>query len=236
MLTKSQARTFFVGGTVLFSAVFVALTVDTHTKIPRQTNEHLITPQVSAGKRLWEHNNCMGCHTLFGEGAYYAPELTKVVDRRGVPWLKVFLKDPEAMFPGERQMVKYDWSDGDIDNMIAFLDWCGKVDLNGFPAEPPLREVVDLKGNAVIGVSAAVPEPPLVMTQLCFSCHAVRGKGGVVGPPLDDVHKRLNHDQLVAWIGDPQKIKPGTTMPKLPLTPEQVEEATQYILSLGQTK
>src|SRR5262245_22041299 len=97
MLTKSQARTFFVGGTVLFTAVFLALTIDSHTKIPRQTNADQITPKVAQGKRLWEHNNCMGCHTLFGEGAYYAPELTKVVERRGTPWLKVFLKDPQAM-------------------------------------------------------------------------------------------------------------------------------------------
>ena len=111
MLTKSQARVFFLGGTGLFTAIFVALTVDSMRKIPAQTNQDQITPEVVAGKKIWESNNCMGCHTLFGEGAYYAPELTKVVDRRGAPWIRMFLKDPEAMFPGQRKMVNYNFSD-----------------------------------------------------------------------------------------------------------------------------
>src|SRR6478735_3114272 len=99
MLSKSQARAFFLGGTGVFSLAFLALTYDSHKQIPHLTKEQNLTPQVIAGKQIWEENNCMGCHTLFGEGAYYAPELTKAVERRGIPWLKMFLKDPEAMFP-----------------------------------------------------------------------------------------------------------------------------------------
>ena len=64
----------------------------------------------------------MGCHTLFGEGAYYAPELTKVVERRGKPWLRLFLKDPEKMFPGQRKMVNYQFNDKQIEDVIAFLE------------------------------------------------------------------------------------------------------------------
>jgi nitric oxide reductase subunit C len=89
----------------------------------------------------------MGCHTILGEGAYYAPELTKVVDRRGEPWLRIFLKDPQAMFPGKRRMVQYDFSDEQIEDVIAFLGWIGEIDTNGFPpasgprirAGPPRR-------------------------------------------------------------------------------------------------
>ena len=45
-----------------------------------QSNHENITEAVVRGKEIWETNNCMGCHTIFGEGAYYAPELTKVVE------------------------------------------------------------------------------------------------------------------------------------------------------------
>ena len=83
MLTKSQARAFFLGGTLLCGTAFVGLTVDTFQRIPGQTRENEITEEVARGKELWERSNCMGCHTLFGEGAYYAPELTRVVERRG---------------------------------------------------------------------------------------------------------------------------------------------------------
>jgi nitric oxide reductase subunit C len=47
----------------------------------------------------------------FGEGAYYAPELTKVVERRGAAWISLFLKDPQKMFPGQRKMVQYNFTD-----------------------------------------------------------------------------------------------------------------------------
>ena len=83
MLSKSAARAFFLLGTIGFSAVFLFLTIDTIRRVPAQTKQQNLTEQVVHGKHLWERNNCMGCHTLLGEGAYYAPELTKVYERRG---------------------------------------------------------------------------------------------------------------------------------------------------------
>ena len=32
-----------------------------------------MTPAVVAGKHVWHRKNCINCHTLLGEGAYYAP-------------------------------------------------------------------------------------------------------------------------------------------------------------------
>ena len=83
MLSKSAAKRFFLAGTVLCGGAFVLLTLDTLKRIPEQTHEVNLTDSAKRGKHLWESNNCMGCHTLMGEGAYYAPELTKVYDRRG---------------------------------------------------------------------------------------------------------------------------------------------------------
>lgn len=111
MLSKSQARAFFLGGTLFFSAIFLFLTVDSLRQNDARTNADQMTESVLKGKLIWENNNCMGCHTLLGEGGYYAPDLTTVVDRRGDAWIRVFLDDPEAMFPGERKMVKYEFTD-----------------------------------------------------------------------------------------------------------------------------
>lgn len=229
MLSKSQARAFFLGGTIVFSAAFIALTIDTHSRVPDQTNEENITEAVVAGKHIWEKNNCMGCHTLFGEGAYYAPELTKAVERRGKPWLKLFLADPEAMFPGERKMVNYNFNEEEIDNVIAFLEWCGEVDLNGFPKTPPLQELT----SPVVTTGSAGANEPEMFAALCKACHSVGGAGGVVGPPLDDVKNRKSRDELLAWIADPQTIKPGTAMPQLPLTDDQLNEIVDYLMSLS---
>jgi len=56
-------------------------------------NRGAITDKVARGKQVWEHNNCIGCHTLLGEGAYFAPELGNVYKRFGskeaiIAWIK----------------------------------------------------------------------------------------------------------------------------------------------------
>lgn len=229
MLSKSQARAFFLGGTGVFFAAFLALTIDSMRQIPKITNSDKITESVKAGKVIWEENNCMGCHTLFGEGAYYAPELTKVVDRRGAAWLKLFLKDPEAMFPGERKMTNYHFEDKEIEDVIAFLEWCGEVDLNGFPAKPPLKEVL----NPVIAAANPGVEQPAMFKTICIACHKVGGAGGVVGPPLDQIGMTKDRAALKDWIANPQKIKPGTAMPKIPMTDAQLEEVVTFLLKLS---
>ena len=239
MLSKGQARAFFLGGTFLFSGLFVGLTIDTHRHIPKQTNAHLITEEVVAGKKIWEDNNCMGCHTLFGEGAYYAPELTKTVERRGEAWLRIFLKDPEAMYPGRRKMVNYNFTDEEIEHVIAFFDWAGQVDLNGFPADPPLREELATASEGAAPTPLPKPVPSIMVTAACTGCHMVAGEGGDAGaligaPPLDSVHQRMTREELIEWIADPQKIKPGTAMPDLVpsvVSEQQLTEIVDYLLS-----
>lgn len=227
MLTKGQARAFFLGGTILFSLIFLALSWDTMLKVPDQTNQENLTAEVIQGKKIWEENNCMGCHTLFGEGAYYAPELTKVVERRGTEWMKIFLKDPEAMFPGERKMTNYHFDDEEIDAIIAFFKWCGEVDLNGFPADPPLKHL--LAGSDATGSKV---EAPPVFKSLCLACHAVGGVGGNVGPALDSAYSKYTPEAMRDWIANPQTVKPGTTMPKLPLSDEQLDGLVNYLQAL----
>lgn len=132
MLSKSQARTFFLGGTVVTFLIFIGLTVYSMAPGNDQSNHHKITEEVKRGKHLWETNNCMGCHTILGEGAYYAPELTKVIDRRGAPLVKAILHSPVPWSPNGRKMVAYEMSEEDAAAMVAYLEWIGGIDLNGF--------------------------------------------------------------------------------------------------------
>ncbi|APD07631.1 nitric oxide reductase subunit [Flavobacteriaceae bacterium UJ101] len=132
MLSKKQARTFFLGGTVVTFLIFIGLTIFSFSKEQDQTNSENITEQVVRGKVLWEKNNCMGCHTLLGEGGYYAPELTKVVDRRGKGYIKAVLMSEAPWAPRGRKMVAYGFSKEEAEDLIAFFDWIGDIDLNGF--------------------------------------------------------------------------------------------------------
>lgn len=138
-MNKRQARYFAIGSTLVATLVFLGLTVDSHRQFPKLTNAQNITPEVTLGKSVWHKNNCINCHTLFGEGAYYAPDLTKIAQQRGAPYLRAFLKDTSKFYDEQchrRLMPKQDLSDADIDGLIAFLDWVSKVDNQDWPPRP----------------------------------------------------------------------------------------------------
>ena len=61
MLSKSQARAFFLGGTLVTFLVFIGLTIYSFMPKNDQTNYGKIDAQVVKGKEIWESNNCMGC-------------------------------------------------------------------------------------------------------------------------------------------------------------------------------
>ena len=139
MLSKKQARAFFLGGTLVTFLIFIGLTVFSLSKEVDQTNHENITAEVVRGKEIWESNNCMGCHTLLGEGAYYAPELTKVVDRLNLKYdgngeevIKSILMSKAPWQPNGRKMVAYGFSEAEASDVVAFFKWIGEIDLNGF--------------------------------------------------------------------------------------------------------
>ncbi len=230
MLSKSQAKWFFLAATGGFSCVFLGLTMDTLMQLPERTNADNITEEVARGKWIWEKNNCMGCHTLLGEGAYYAPELTKVVDRRGKEWMRVFLKDPQAMYPGRRKMVQYNFTDQEIEDVIAFFEWIGEIDTNGFPAKPKYQVGASSSGGTQVAASAS--DAPKTYKTICVACHAVGGSGGNVGPALDGVGGRMASADLDRWLKDPQAFKPGTSMPNLNLADADRKELVRWLSTL----
>lgn len=235
MLSKSQAKAFFLIGTAAFTAIFVGLTIDTFIKIPAQTNAQNLTPEVIRGKHLFDKSNCMGCHTIMGEGAYYAPELTKVFERRGEGFIKAMLKDPQAMYPNERKMTQYNFSQQEIDDLTAFLKWVGEMDLNGFPAKPDLGNVASPSATAGSTDNESIVKSidrPHVFNQMCVACHALQGQGGTVGPALDTVGSRFDLEYFNKWLKDPAAVKPGTTMPKLPLSEAEITELSAFLSTL----
>jgi len=98
---------------------------------------------VSKGKLTVQARNCMNCHTLLGNGAYYAPDLTKSWLDQGWGAESVreelmfsFLKDPAGnmrSFGSGRKMPNLNLSDEEARSVIAFLKWMSSIDTNGFP-------------------------------------------------------------------------------------------------------
>jgi len=149
-MNKRQARLFAIGCTGVATLVFLGLTVDSHRQFDRLTNAQNITPAVSRGKDVWHKYNCVNCHTLFGEGAYYAPDLTKITQHRGEPYLRAYMRDPSQFYDEQRHrrlMPRQNLSDGEIGDLYAFLDWVSKVDNQGWPPRPILVTGASIPGT-----------------------------------------------------------------------------------------
>ncbi|OQY52647.1 MAG: cytochrome c [Candidatus Parabeggiatoa sp. nov. 2] len=134
IFTKSMARNIYYGGSAFFILLFLALTFDTSIALPKRDHRENITPQVAQGKVVWEVNDCVGCHTLLGEGSYYAPELGNVYKRRGGgAFIKAWIKMMPTNIPGRRKMPQFNLSEEELDALVAFLKWSSEIDTAGWP-------------------------------------------------------------------------------------------------------
>ena len=98
---------------------------------------------VTLGKLTVQAKNCMNCHTLLGNGAYYAPDLTKawldpgwVHEDLREEMMVQFLIDPEGnarTFGTGRRMPNLAITEAEARGIVAFLKWMASIDTNGFP-------------------------------------------------------------------------------------------------------
>jgi cytochrome c oxidase subunit 2 len=77
----------------------------------------------------------------------------------------------------------------------------------------------------------------------CIMCHTVRGTvaGSRVGPDLTHFGSRrtiasatldMSRGNIAAWIVDPQGIKPGTNMPRVPIASDELDPLVSYLAGL----
>jgi len=216
-MNKRQARLFAIGSTVVAALAFLGLTIDSHRQFPKLTNAQNITPAVTHGKDVWHKNNCINCHTLFGEGAYYAPDLTKIAQHRGAAYLQAYLKDPSKFYDEQRHrrlMPKQDMTDVEIADLVSFLDWVSKVDNQGWPPRPilvtgagigPMGALPAGQTAAVVksaqpprATPAVVDKDPIALGEVvfrtsspaCTACHSLVPGANMAGPSLAGVATR----------------------------------------------
>ncbi|MEO7067230.1 MAG: cytochrome c [Rhodanobacter sp.] len=207
-MNKRQTRLFAIVGTLLVGLLFLGMTFDTLRQIPKLTNAQNITPEVTLGNKVWHENNCINCHTLFGEGAYYAPDLTKITQLRGEAYLRAYLHDPSKFYDEQkvrRLMPTQNLSDADITGLIAFFDWVSKVDNQGWPPRPLLVSGSSLPGMAAAAGPAGAPAAgassttqgnnPVALGESlfhsasppCAACHSTAPGVNMAGPSLSGI-------------------------------------------------
>ena len=101
------------------------------------------------GKLTSQAKNCMNCHTLLGNGAYFAPDLTKAwIDpawSESGPMMAMtgkstreeamaeFLQHPSTYPTHARMMPELGITAEEAKGLVAFLKHMSSIDTNGFP-------------------------------------------------------------------------------------------------------
>lgn len=103
---------------------------------------------IAKGKLVIQSRACMDCHTFFGNGAYYGPDLTKAWldpawQQTWVPMTQQktredamveFLMHPETYPTWSRRMPNLGITRDEAVAVVAYLKWMSAIDANGFPA------------------------------------------------------------------------------------------------------
>jgi nitric oxide reductase subunit C len=100
------------------------------------------------GKLVIQSRACIDCHTFFGNGSYYAPDLTKAWldpawQQMWMPMTQAetkeeaivrFLMNPEKYPTWARQMPNLKITRDEAEATTAYLKWMSSIDANGFPS------------------------------------------------------------------------------------------------------
>lgn len=163
-----------------------------------------IPAPVIAGLTVWRDQGCEHCHTLFGQGGAYAPDLTHVYNQRGADYLREFLFNPGAFYHDGRVMPRFTLSLGEMEQVFALLAWAG--DQPAAQTWPP--QPITVSGGGVINappttgalVASADPLPtdPAARGRYwftrppaaCATCHSLEPDVVIVGPSLSGIAAR----------------------------------------------
>ena len=232
-MTLAQGKAIFIWGTVISAIVFLALTWDTHRQVEALSHVDKLSDKVVEGKRTFEKYNCNDCHTILGFGAYYAPDLTKVVQRIGEDGIRYRIKDPGKAFAASwRKMPNLNVSDEETDNLIAFFMWVGNIDNNDWPPQDSKTRLSRGEERMVVGVGVS-PGAAVFQSRGCMNCHSLHGTGGTFGPALDTIGRKLSKEQVEHYVRNPKAANPKALMPaQKDLSDKELEEVAGFLANL----
>jgi len=232
-MTKKTAFWIFVVGTLSSGVLLLWLTWDTHRQVDALSHVDKLSEQVVAGKRAFEKYNCNDCHTILGFGAYYAPDLTKVVRRVGEDGIRFRVKSPEKAFGASwRKMPNQKVSDAEIENLVAFFTWVGNIENGDWPPQDSSKRLSRREERLVAGAGVS-PGAAVFQSRGCMNCHALHGTGGSFGPALDMIGRSMSREQIEHYVKNPKAINPKALMPaQKDLSDKELEEVAGFLATL----
>ena len=210
-------------------------------------NVHLdaATPeQIAHGKRLVSDYGCASCHEIAGikKPENFAPELSRIGNKpvtqliflpghatRAARLHRGKIKQPRAFAPALK-MPQYTFTTAQVDSLTTAL-----LALNERAATLPPSLLVAAPPES--NYQPAGKAGKLMADLACFSCHRINGHGGDMAPDLTWEGSSVQRQWLVEFLKNPNTLRPSLIrrMPKLNLTEGEINELTDYIMTVYQS-
>jgi cytochrome c2 len=159
-----------------------------------------------------------------------APSLNGLDKRMRYEWLVGFLLEPHDLRPAlEQSMPRLKLERVQARDIATYLMGSG-------PVSAPEVATGDAKRGA-----------KLMQDKGCGDCHRMGGSqvfadksvpneretrvAVMLAPDLRHARERLDPGALIAWLLDPQSVKPGTPMPKMPMSDSEAQDIAAYVLT-----
>ncbi|GAB5492996.1 MAG: hypothetical protein Phog2KO_32110 [Phototrophicaceae bacterium] len=177
-------KQLFFGAGTLIGALILGITV-------MLSNAPITASQdVSEGFELWQTYGCESCHTLYGQGGNYAPDLTHIHTLRGDDYIRDFIVAPTSYHPDARIMPRFTINQSEIEDLLAMFAWTASTDAIDWPPN-----AIQISGSAGLNINTnaqmttidpdadpLLAQGQLIYSQRCAPCHATVAGVTLTGP------------------------------------------------------
>ncbi len=177
------------------------------------------TEASTRGQELWSANNCAGCHTLYGQGAGFAPDLTRIASQRSPEYLNEFLFNPGAFHESSRIMPRLLITRSEREDLLAMLAWVNSTAANFPPGDLVVGGIpVVIEANPE-SAEIGVPDDPVEAGRywfsrapaICSTCHSLEAGVTIVGPSLAGIGSHA--DDRIEGMSAEQYIRSSILRP-----------------------
>jgi nitric oxide reductase subunit C len=165
---------------------------------------------------------CLTCHSIRGRGGRFAPDLSFEGSSVEKEWLKAFLKSPDVIRPLLKQMPQFNLTETEA---TILADYVKAVLVDDRIPEDPWPGRTTSRDDIARGQR-------LYEEKGCVACHQVGMRGGVVGPNLTNVGRRLTSGYLSTWIKDARAFRPNIVEPKQKWEDTEIFSLTGFLKGL----
>ena len=223
-------------------------------KVTRYIQEKLVDPsllndvpqlgaptdtEVDQGKRLFMQKGCSSCHAIEGIATptEFGPDLSNLggktisqldfgqskIPRNLVAYIRAKVSDPRSVNQAAR-MPQFHFTPDDLDAITTAL-----LSMTGEPRTPAWDQLHVATARSEFRPAGEFGE--LYNRFKCYACHKFNGYGGTLAPDLSFEGSRAQRAWLVAFLKNPQTLRPILTsrMPQFNMTDKEAGVIADYL-------